>query len=95
MAQGKNATPAARRFKEFFGRQPRKGELQNVSMKGPAPALVVGRLLGVIYEPTDTPGLELTHKFGRNKPGLLVSSDGTQIFTVDGDYRFGRRGFKG
>ena len=56
-------------------------------------ALVIGELDAVAYRPT-VKGDAFFHRFQKNnRPLLLVSFDGSQIFVSQGRYKFTDRGF--
>jgi hypothetical protein len=85
---------AAARFRAFFGRDPRDGELADVRRDRDI-ALVIGELDGVLYR-TELEPEPYLHRFKKtDRPLLLVSSDGRQIHTIKGSYVFTKRGFVG
>jgi hypothetical protein len=81
-------------FRAFHEREPRAADI--VAIRAPqAVAMRVGSLIGVIYR-IDGERQPLIHKFTRtDRPLLFVSSDGRQIYSVRGRYRFTDRGFVG
>lgn len=88
-------TQAERLFRHFFDRDPTKDEIVTVATKSPEDALVIGELDGIIYR-SETDDKPLIHRFkSSDRPLLLVSSDGRQIYILKGGYRFTERGFVG
>jgi hypothetical protein len=86
---------AVRLFKRFFDREPEHDEIVSVVMRRPTTALVIGELDSVIYR-TEGEAKPMFHRFKKNdRPLLLVSSDGRQIYTIKGSYRFTEKGFEG
>jgi hypothetical protein len=86
---------AQRLFRRFFGRDARDGEIVDVATREPETCLVIGELDGVIYR-EETSKEPLIHRFKKtDRPLLLVSSDGRQIYILKGGYRFTERGFQG
>jgi hypothetical protein len=82
-------------FRKFFRREPDDCEIVDVATRHPEATLVIGELDGIIYrsEGTKEP---LIHRFkASDRPLLLVSFDGRQIYTIKGSYRFTERGFVG
>ena len=89
-----NENDAIRLFRAFHERNPRAGEIVDI-VPQPAIALRVGTLDGLIYR-IDGERKPLVHRFKRtDRPLLFVSSDGRQIYSVRGRYRFTDRGFEG
>lgn len=85
---------ATKRFKSFFRRAPKQGELLEIE-QGPECCFVVGELDGVMYKANGEKQTSL-HRFNKNdRPLLCVSFDGRQIYTIKGSYRFTERGFEG
>lgn len=75
------------------GNKPVEDDVVEVDYKKSMTALVIGDLVGIRYA---VEGAKLTfyHEFDKaNRPLLLVSSDGSQIFVAQGSYRFTDRGF--
>lgn len=88
-------TQAARLFRHFFDREPRGDEIVTIATKTPEDALVIGELDGLIYR-SEADEKPLIHRFkASDRPLLLVSSDGRQIYILKGGYRFTERGFVG
>lgn len=88
-------TQAARLFRHFFDREPREDEIVAVATDEPDDALVIGALDGISYI-SETDELPLFHQFKKSdRPLLLVSSDGRQIYILKGGYRFTEKGFIG
>ena len=88
-------TAAARLFRHFFDREPKADEIVTIATKTPEDALVIGELDGLIYR-SETNDKPLIHRFKKSdRPFLLVSSDGRQIYVLKGAYRFTERGFIG
>lgn len=86
---------AQRLFLKFFRRHALDGEIVNIAMREPETAIVIGELDGIIYR-SETDRKPLIHRFkASDRPLLLVSSDGRQIYTLKGVYRFTERGFIG
>lgn len=86
---------AERRFRAFFNRDPKKEEIVTVATENPEDVLVIGELDSVIYR-TEGEKKPLIHRFkSSDRPLLLVSSDGRQIYVLKGAYRFTDRGFVG
>ena len=57
------------------------------------PVLLVGKLVGVIYETPDDLTVYI-HRFMKSRrPSLFVSADGAQIFVAGGATKFTERGF--
>lgn len=84
---------AEKRFKAFHGRTPKKGEIGTLS--DGTPVFLVGQLDGVMYKAIGEDRSSL-HRFNKNdRPLLFVSSDGRQLYTIMGSYRFTDRGFEG
>jgi hypothetical protein len=90
-----SVTAAQRLFRRFFDRDARAGEIVDVATREPETCLVIGELDGVIYrsEGSQEPYI---HRFNKSdRPLLLISSDGRQIYILKGGYRFTERGFQG
>jgi hypothetical protein len=86
---------AVRLFRHFFDREPRENEIVQVATRKPTDALVIGELDAIIYR-VDGEAQPNFHRFKKtDRPLLLVSSDGRQIYTIKGSYRFTERGFVG
>lgn len=84
---------AARLFRAFHKRAPRKGDIIQISQKEPMAALAVGQFFAISYI---AGGKKYFHKFNRhNRPLVFVSSDGKQILILKGVSRFTGRGFIG
>lgn len=84
-------------FFNFFGRDARPKDIVTVKQDEPECALVIGEVHAIQYKPRNN-GDKLTsfHRFHKsNRPLLLVSSDGKQIYILKGGYRFTDRGFIG
>jgi hypothetical protein len=82
-------------FRRFFGRNPDDCEIVEVATKEPEVTLVIGELDGVIYR-TEGSKEPFIHRFKKSdRPLLLVSCDGRQIYVLKGAYRFTERGFVG
>jgi hypothetical protein len=85
---------ATKRFKAFFRRKPKRGEIGELDLE-PDIVLVVGELDGVMYKAIGEEKSSL-HRFNKNdRPLLCVSSDGRQLYAIKGSYRFTDRGFIG
>lgn len=85
---------AEKLFRSFFDREPQDNEVARVKSDDDI-AIVIGEQVGVLYQLAgeDKPML---HRFRKSdRPLLLVSSDGRQIYTLKGAYRFTKRGFVG
>lgn len=88
-------TQATRLFRAYFDRDPQGDEISRVAMRGPDDALAIGPLYGLIYH-SEIERKPFIHKFkASDRPLLLVSSDGRQIYVLGGGYRFTERGFIG
>lgn len=87
---------ADRLFRGFFGRAPSDGELIQVSFPArPETCLVIGELDAVMYK-TKYDSKPFMHRMGEesgDRPLLVVSSDGRQLYALRGAYRFTSRGF--
>ena len=85
---------AARKFKDFHGREPKRGDIAIVRERGKM-ALVIGELDGVMYKVKGERKSTL-HRFNKNdRPLLLVSFDGRQLYILKGGYGFTERGIIG
>lgn len=84
---------ARRLFRSFYRYDPKPKDIVTIKQEEPETALVIGRLHGIQYKPRDQK-LTAFHKFSAtNRPLLLVSSDGLQIYILKGGYKFTDRGF--
>lgn len=84
---------ARKRFKDFHGFEPETGDIGHLGLEGYV--LVVGELDGIMYKPIGETKSSL-HRFKKSdRPLLVVSSDGRQIYVLKGAYRFTQRGFEG
>lgn len=84
---------AARLFRHFFDREPDEGEIVTVATGKPEASLVIGELEGIVYNTGDE---RYEHRFKKSdRPLLLVSFDGRQIYVLKGAYRFTEKGFVG
>jgi hypothetical protein len=84
---------AVRLFRHFFDREPCEDEIVQVATRKPEDALVIGELDSLIYR-TEGETKPMFHRFKKtDRPLLLVSSDGRQIYVLKGAYRFTERGF--
>lgn len=82
-------------FRKFFRRDARDGEIVDIATREPETVLVIGQLDGIIYR-SETDDKPLIHRFkASDRPLLLVSFDGRQIYVLKGAYRFTERGFVG
>lgn len=89
-----NYLRAAKLFKSFFGRKPRLDEVRRIKGTDDT-VMLVGELDGIIYR-IDGERQPLIHRFtSTDRPLLFVSSDGRQLYSVRGRYRFTDRGFVG
>jgi hypothetical protein len=83
------------RFRAWIGSPaPKESDLVEIECESPITALVIGELHAVQY---GVEGQEQTffHRFQSNdRPLLLSSSDGRQIFVAQGRYEFTEAGFK-
>lgn len=85
---------ASKLFKSFFKRAPQGNDILQWADTGEY-VLNLGELDGIIYRIDGEPD-PLIHRFSKtHRPLLLVSSDGRQIYSVRGRYRFTAQGFKG
>lgn len=83
---------AADLFQRFHNRAPAKADIVTVSFPE-TEALRVGELVALVYK-TSEHKRPFFHRFNaKRRPLLFVSSDGTQIYTLKGAYRFTARGF--
>lgn len=85
---------AAKRFKDFHGRNPRGTEVARVVQDAPEDTLLVGEFYGIMYKVRGIREPYL-HRFKAPKGQVRVSADGRQIYIVGGNYRFTDRGFIG
>jgi hypothetical protein len=85
---------AARLYRAFFGFDPASEDIVTIIPKRTV-ALRVGTLDGIIYR-IDGERTPLIHRFkSTDRPLLYVSSDGRQLYSVRGRYRFTEAGFVG
>jgi hypothetical protein len=85
---------AIKLFRSFFGRAPREHEIVDI-VQQKAVALRIGELDSVGYR-IDGERIPNIHFFSStDRPLLYVSSDGRQLYSVRGRYRFTDRGFVG
>lgn len=85
---------AARLFYKYHGQEPRDGDLVAVEIPDGNICLVVGEVVGILYQSLG--GENFDHRFKESdRPLLVVTSDGTQAFMLKGAYRFTDRGFIG
>ncbi len=85
---------ATKRFVDFMGRAPGDRELVKFAATGEI-GLVVGELDGITYRVKGHRKL-FFHRFKKfDRPLLIVTFDGRQIYTIRGSYRFTQRGFVG
>jgi hypothetical protein len=83
---------AKRLYEEFHGRKPGKGDIGKIAL-GSKVFLVIGELDAVLYK-VKGERKSFFHRFSkRDRPFLAVSSDGRQIVTLKGAFRFTERGF--
>ena len=85
---------AAKRFRDFHGRNPQGTEVAPVEQDQPEETLLVGELRAVQYK-VKGEKMPFYHELERPFPQLRVSADGKQIYIVGGRYRFTDRGFIG
>ena len=86
---------AERLFREFHGREPTQDDIARIDMRGPETVLVIGELDGLIYRAEDS-AEPYIHRFKKSdRPLLLCSSDGRQLYILKGGYRFTDRGIIG
>lgn len=82
-------------FREFHGREPDTDDIACVDMGGPETVLVIGELDGIIYRTEDS-AEPYIHRFKKSdRPLLLCSSDGLQLYILKGGYEFTERGIIG
>lgn len=83
-------------FRGFFGRKPTDSEIVQVCFPDrPETCLVIGELDGLMYK-TKYDAKPFMHRMGEesgDRPLLVVSSDGRQLYVLRGAYRFTSRGF--
>lgn len=85
---------AVKLFRKFFARDPRPHEIVDIVQQKTI-ALRIGELDSVGYR-IDGERIPNIHFFSRtDRPLLYVSSDGRQLYSVRGRYRFTDRGFVG
>lgn len=81
-------------FRAFHNREPRKGDIVEIKQDGDITALYIGEQAGILYT-VPWEKKPFFHRFSKNnRPLLLVSSDGSQMITHGGAYRFTPQGFK-
>lgn len=86
---------AEKLFRDFFDRDAEDGEIVDIATKEPETVLIIGELVGIIYR-SETDKLDLIHHFkASDRPLLLVSYDGSQLYAIKGSYRFTDKGFVG
>lgn len=85
---------AIKLFRSFFGRDPREHEIADITQQKSV-AIRIGQLDSLSYR-IDGERIANIHFFTRtDRPLLFVSSDGRQLYSVRGRYRFTERGFVG
>jgi hypothetical protein len=92
LASKAKVAQAVRRFKRFTGMEPEGVDLVKVTL--PDAALLVGDVLGIMYE-TERDGVveSYIHKFREgSRPQLAASQDGKQLVLLGGAYQFTERG---
>jgi hypothetical protein len=93
-SEADQAAEAAARFREFYDREPKYGELASVpGLDAPTVAMKVGTFVGIAYRSLD--GEEFMHYFESTRPLVFVNSDGDQIYILGGEYEFTKAGFDG
>lgn len=85
---------AIKLFRDFFARDPRPHEIVDL-VPHQTVALRIGTIDSIGYR-IDGERIPNIHFFSRtDRPLLFVSSDGRQLYSVRGRYRFTDRGFVG
>ena len=84
---------AAARFRRFTGSAPSRADKITLA-RAPAAAMLIGSLDGVLYTTVRDGKIErYKHEFHANdKPALISSDDGKQLFIHGGRYKFTERG---
>lgn len=87
---------AQQMFRRFFKRDAEDDEIFDLGMKRPETVFVLGEVDSIIYR-TENSKKPFIHRFTKSdRPFLLVSFDGRQIYMLKGAYRFiPERGFVG
>jgi len=88
-------TAAERLFRDFHDREPTSDDIARIDMRSPETVLVIGELDGLIYRAEDSEEPYI-HRFKKSdRPLLLASSDGRQLYILKGGYKFTDRGIIG